>query len=324
LLPHGPDPASYLLRSWTEGLLKLLVQPEDGALPLVNAVRRARKSVDLMVFRFDRADLRRALADAVTRGVTVRTLIAHTNSEGSRRLRKLELDLLGAGVTVSRTADDLVRYHAKFIVIDRERAFILGFNYTSLDMLRSRSFGVEVRNRRIVQELLTLFDADATRQPYTPGLPDLLVSPLNARDGLAAFIRSARRQLLIYDPKLSDPRMIRLLLDRVRAGVDVRVLGHVAKAGASITSARLSGRRLHVRTMIADSRRAFVGSQSLKRLELDRRREVGLVIRDRKVVSQLETVFAEDWSRSAKAAASEPAAPDQVAIVSEVRELVGA
>jgi phosphatidylserine/phosphatidylglycerophosphate/cardiolipin synthase-like enzyme len=304
--------------------LKLLVQPEDGALPLVNAVRRARKSVDLMVFRFDRADLRRALADAVTRGVTVRTLIAHTNSEGSRRLRKLELDLLGAGVTVSRTADDLVRYHAKFIVIDRERAFILGFNYTSLDMLRSRSFGVEVRNRRIVQELLTLFEADATRQPYTPSLPDLLVSPLNARDRLAEFIRSARRQLLIYDPKLSDPRMIRLLLDRVRAGVDVRVLGHVAKAGASITSARLSGRRLHVRTLIADSRRAFVGSQSLKRLELDRRREVGLVIRDRKVVSQLETLFAEDWSRSSKAAASEPAAPDQVAIVSEVRDLVGA
>ena len=57
--------------------MKLLVQPEDGTTPLVTAVRRARKSVDVMVFRFDRADLRRALADAVTRGVTMRTLIAH-------------------------------------------------------------------------------------------------------------------------------------------------------------------------------------------------------------------------------------------------------
>jgi phosphatidylserine/phosphatidylglycerophosphate/cardiolipin synthase-like enzyme len=304
--------------------VKLLVQPEDGTTPLVTAVRHARKSVDVMVFRFDRADFRRALADAVTRGVTVRTLIAHTNSEGSRSLRKLELDLLGAGVTVSRTDDDLVRYHSKFVVIDRERAFILGFNYTSLDMLRSRSFGVEVRNRPVVQELLTLFEADASRQPYTPGVPDVLVSPLNARDRLAAFIRSSRRQLLIYDPNLSDPRMIALLLDRVRAGVDVRVLGHVAKAGVKIVSAPLAGRRLHVRAMIADGRRAFVGSQSLKRLELDKRREVGLIIRESKVVRQLEAVFAEDWARSSKAADIEPVAPDQPVIVPEVRELVEA
>jgi cardiolipin synthase len=304
--------------------VKLLVQPEDGTTPLVTAVRRARKSVDIMVFRFDRADLRRALADAVTRGVAVRTLIAHTNSEGSRNLRKLELDLLGAGVTVSRTDDDLIRYHAKFVVIDRQRAFILGFNYTSLDILRSRSFGVEVRNRHIVQELLTLFEADASRQPYTPGVPDLLVSPLNARDRLAAFIRSARHRLLIYDPKLSDRRMIALLLDRVRVGVDVRVLGHIAKAGAKIISAPLSGRRLHVRAMIADGRRAFVGSQSLKGLELDKRREVGLVFRESKVVRQLEAVFAEDWARSSKAADIESVAPDQPVIVPEVRELIEA
>src|SRR5215208_4862364 len=123
-----------------------------------------------MVFRFDRADLRAALADAVARGVAVRTLIAHTNSEGPRRLRKLESDLLAAGITVARTADDLVRYHAKFFVIDRFRAFILAFNFTALDINKSRSFGVEVRTRRIVQELLSPFEADAGRQPYKPGV----------------------------------------------------------------------------------------------------------------------------------------------------------
>ena len=188
--------------------MKLLVQPDDGAAPLIAAIQHARKSVDIMVFRFDRADIRRALIEAVQRGVAVRTLIAHANSEGSRRLRKLESDLLAAGITVARTADDLARYHAKFFVIDRSRAFILGFNFTALDISKSRSFGVEVRTRRIVQELLTLFEADAGRQPYSPAVADLLVSPLNARDRLAAFVRAARRQLLIYDSKLSDPLML--------------------------------------------------------------------------------------------------------------------
>jgi phosphatidylserine/phosphatidylglycerophosphate/cardiolipin synthase-like enzyme len=303
--------------------LKLIVQPDDGAAPLLTAIRCARTSVDIMVFRSDRADLRRALADAVARGVAVRTLIAHANSDGSRRLRKLESDLLADGITVARTADDLVRYHAKFFVIDRSRAFILGFNFTALDMNKSRSFGIEVRTRRIVQELLSLFEADAGRQPYKPGVADLIVSPLNARERLAAFIRAARRQLLIYDSKLSDPRMLALIRDRVRAGVDVRVIGRVAKAGTGITWARLAGRRLHLRAMIADGRRAFIGSQSLKGLELDKRREVGLIIRERGIVKQMESIFAEDWAQSCKAAHGKNGEADTPAIVREVRELAG-
>jgi cardiolipin synthase A/B len=303
--------------------VKLIVQPDDGVAPLLAAIRHARKSVDVMVFRFDRSDLRRALTDAVGRGVAVRTLIAHTNSEGSRRLRKLELELLSAGITVSRTADDLVRYHGKFFVIDRVRAFILAFNFTALDINKSRSFGVEVRTRRIVQELLTLFEADAARLPYKPTVADLLVSPLNARDRLAAFIRAARHQLLIYDPKLSDRRMLSLIRERVRAGVDVRVIGHVAKAGAAITSAQLNGRRLHTRAMVADGQRAFIGSQSLKGLELDKRREVGLIIRDRAIVSQLESVFAEDWGRSCKPANPKAGEGEKPPIVREVRQLQG-
>jgi cardiolipin synthase A/B len=303
--------------------VKLIVQPDDGVAPLLAAIRHARKSIDIMVFRFDRSDLRHALAEAVRRGVAVRTLIAHTNSEGPRSLRKLELDLLAAGITVSRTADDLVRYHAKFFIVDRVRAFILAFNFTALDINKSRSFAVEVRTRRIVQELLTLFDADAGRQPYKPGVADLLVSPLNARDRLAAFIRAARRQLFIYDPKLSDPKMLALIRERVRAGVDVRVIGRVAKPGATITSAPLDGRRLHARAMVADGKRAFIGSQSLKGLELDKRREVGLIIRDRAIVRQMESVFAEDWARSCKPANPKAGEGEKPPLVREVRQLQG-
>ena len=34
---------------------------------------------------------------------------------------------LKAGATLSRTADDMVRYHGKVVVIDQKRAFVLGF-----------------------------------------------------------------------------------------------------------------------------------------------------------------------------------------------------
>src|SRR5208283_3674035 len=90
--------------------------------------------------------------------------------------------------------------------------------------------------------------SDTKRQPYAPRCDKFLVSPLNAREQLAAFIKGAKQELLIYDSKISDRAMI------------------------------------------------FLGSQSLRELELDARREVGVILRDDKVVSALVRVFEEDWS----------------------------
>ncbi len=74
--------------------MKLIIQPDDGVTPLVKAVRRARKTIDIVIFRFDRPELEKALEAAVARGVVVRALIAHTNRGGEKSLRKLELRLL--------------------------------------------------------------------------------------------------------------------------------------------------------------------------------------------------------------------------------------
>jgi len=53
--------------------------------------------------------------------------------------------------------------------------------------------------------------------------------------------------------------------------------------------------RLHTRTIIRDGRQAFVGSQSLRQPELDLRREIGIVVRDSKVVNLLLATFEKDW-----------------------------
>src|SRR5215472_948956 len=78
----------------------LLLQPGDGVMPLVKGITTAQHTVEILIFRFDRREIERALANAVSRGVSVHALIAHTNRSGEQALRELELRLLGAGVTV--------------------------------------------------------------------------------------------------------------------------------------------------------------------------------------------------------------------------------
>ena len=125
---------------------------------------------------------------------------------------------------------------------------------------------------------------------------------MNARERLARFLKGARKELLIYDPKLTDPKMIRILRERAAKGVTVRIMGKLGKRGAGLIAEKLPGMRLHVRAIVRDGRHAFVGSQSLRKLELDGRREVGVIVRDRKVVSRMVAVFEDDWSRTDQAA----------------------
>jgi cardiolipin synthase len=292
--------------------MKLIVQPEAGLVPILTAIKQARKTIDVLIFRLDRAEIARALCAAITRGVAVRALTAHTNRGGEKRLRKLELQLLEGGVTVSRTADDLVRYHGKMMIVDARVLHVYSFNFTALDIAKSRSLGVVTKNRKLVQEAARLFEADFNRQRYTAGYERLVVSPENARERLARFLAGARKQLLIYDPKVSDDAMLRLLVSKAKAGVDVRVIGKV-EAKWNLKGAKLDT-RLHVRAIVRDGKRAFVGSQSLRKLELDKRREVGVIVDDMKVVRQLIGVFEEDWAltdagrKAAKKADKEEAA----------------
>ena len=56
--------------------------------------------------------------------------------------------------------------------------------------------------------------------------------------------------------------------------------------------------RLHTRTMVRDGLFVFLGSQSLRSLELDARREVGAIFRNAKAAAQLLRTFNEDWAKS--------------------------
>ena len=106
--------------------MKLIIQPENGAAPLIKEIDNAKKSIEIAIFRFDHVEIQRALERAVDRGVSVHALIANTNHGEEENLRKLEMDLLPMGVEVSRTADDLLRHHYKFMIVDRRVSVCLG------------------------------------------------------------------------------------------------------------------------------------------------------------------------------------------------------
>jgi phosphatidylserine/phosphatidylglycerophosphate/cardiolipin synthase-like enzyme len=274
--------------------VKVIVQPDDGPSSLLSALKNAKQSVELAIFRFDRSDIETALRAAVSKGIKVTALIADMNRGGEKNLRQLEMRFLQAGITVARSARDLIRYHDKLIIIDRRILFLLSFNFTHLDIDHSRGFGIVTKNATLVQEAVKLFEADCARRPYSASSDTFVVSPTNSRKVLRMFLERAKKQLLIYDPQISDKEMIGVLQSQAKAGVEIRVIGKI-RSRAGLPVRKLTKMRLHTRTIIRDGKQAFVGSQSLRPAELDSRREVGLIIREPKPVKKLLTTFESDW-----------------------------
>jgi phosphatidylserine/phosphatidylglycerophosphate/cardiolipin synthase-like enzyme len=300
--------------------VKLIVEPADGVAPLLAAIKSAKTSVEIAIFRFDRTDVETALKAAAERGVKVTVLIAFANRGGEQRLRRLESRCLAAGIIVARTNDDLARYHDKFLLIDRRVLYMLSFNFTHLDIDHSRGFGIVTTHAVWVREAARLFKADCTRTKYRPKTDTFVVSPENARSALVTFLKRAKTQLLIYDVKISDKDMLRVLNERAKAGVEIKVIGSVA-GRTDLDVQKLAGMRLHTRTIIRDRRQAFVGSQSLRADELDSRRELGLIVHDAKTVKTLIGTFEADWTskstKKAAAASKEPKAAGNTPAVSE-------
>jgi phosphatidylserine/phosphatidylglycerophosphate/cardiolipin synthase-like enzyme len=188
-----------------------------------------------------------------------------------------------------------VRYHGKIMIVDCRSLFVFGYNFTRDDILRSRSFGVWTKKRDLVEEALRLFQADFDRKPFKPTRAPLVVSPESSRERLESFIRGARRQLLIYG-SVTDNALIRLLKEKAKAGLDVRIIGKLEKGHDDLTAAKYPGKRLHVRAIVRDGRVAFVGSQGLRRLELEKRREIGVIVRAAGVVKRIAATFESDWA----------------------------
>ncbi len=275
--------------------MHVIIQPRDGIAPLLEGINQAKDSVEIVIYRLDRLEIEQALVSAAARGVRVHALITYTNKEDLRELKKLEKRLVERKVKVTRTAEDLVRYHSKVMIVDRRRLFLLTFNFSFLDIHHSRSFGIITEDKQLVAEAVRLFNADVAGKSHKAEAEYFVISPINSRKKLSAFIQGAEKQLLIYDSKLSDAQMLKHLEARAKAGVEIKVIGSMSKQVKGVELRPMPLIRLHTQAIIRDGKQVFFGSQSLRKVELDLRREVGLITDDKEAIQSFFLIFVLDW-----------------------------
>jgi cardiolipin synthase len=302
----------------------LLVQPDDDALPVIGLVSSATRSLAIKQFTLDEPRLLDAIIDAHRRGLSVRIMLNPHRSSGDRANDETFARLEKAGVGVQWTNPAFIVTHEKSAVVDGTRALVATFNFVSKYFTETRDYGIVTGDPVQVGQIAAGFDADWSRARFHPDdTTGLLWSTTNSRRLMARFIDEAHRSLRVQHPKFVDATVLDRLLDAQARGVHVRILCG-GKHGISDTdipdtfsSLRILHRagikvhrqkhlKLHAKLILADEKRALVGSMNIDRSAFDLRRELGIIVDDGPIVDRLGQVFEHDWSQSHKYEAPDP------------------
>lgn len=290
--------------------ISLIVQPGDSFFPIVRAIDRAERSINLTVFRMDDPIIQQALLEARQRGVRIRVLISSSARGWEEKNRKLLKDAKETGIATKEPAGDSkrARYHYKVMTVDDEEALVFTFNPTRENLHYTRDFGIQIYNPAIATEINRLFNADWNDLPFAPDQESpLLVSPFNSRQKMEMLLENAGESIQIADAKLTDPAIIRLLVKKARSGIPIRVLGdeeHGSELPSEIDFRAVPRYRLHAKCAIIDGVTAVIGSMNLRTESLDRRRELSITVDDADVLRGLAAVFESDWEHKAPASDS--------------------
>src|SRR6266516_488639 len=113
-----------------QGNDRLVLAPAARRDAVLQLLRSARQAITLSIFRCDDFGVLDEVAAAVQRNVSVKILITQRAHGWKNKLKELTLLLQSLGADVRPYANPMMKYHAKYIVVDDALALIASLNFT--------------------------------------------------------------------------------------------------------------------------------------------------------------------------------------------------
>lgn len=279
---------------------QLIIEPEMGREPLIQAIKQAKYSVNLVMYGFtDQTLLKTILAQ---KSKSLKIILERSpfrakdeNSQAINAFNQHEIDWQGS-------IPNYRLIHQKTLIIDDKQAIVMTFNFTHSTFKNTRNFALVLDNPAQVRELKAAFNADWNHKTVLGKSDEFIWSPDNSRAKLSNLILSSRHSLKIYAQQISDYKISGLLAKVARNGVTVQVLtsaqmpekqsAYFSQNGVIIRRSKLY---IHAKAMIIDNQTAVIGSTNMTRQSMDDNRELSVVTHDKNVIKELNDTFSKDW-----------------------------
>jgi cardiolipin synthase A/B len=294
----------------------LIVMPDDSARPILEAINGAKKSLRIKMFVFSDPALLAAVIAAHRRDVKVRVMLNPARRGGEPENEATRKKLEKAGIEVIDSNPAFAVTHEKSMVVDDQIAFVKSLNWETKNLTETRDYAVVTQHDDEVQEIIDCFEADWHRKKFNGGKHTRLIwCTQNGRDRIAVFIDRAKHRLFVQNERYQDSVIIERLVRAARRGVKIHVMvrpPHTLKKEKLVEGVggirilndvgvkvhKLKHLRLHAKMLLADGKRAIVGSINLTPGSFDSRRELAIEVNDKHVVKRLHHVARHDWKHS--------------------------
>ena len=298
--------------------VQVFVEPDMGDHPITDAIHNAKKSVWLEIYILSDTNVIHALEDAANAGIDVRVML-EPHPYGSSSPTRVMDELQATGVKVETSSPAFALTHEKGMIVDSTTAYIMTSNfsrsglggYSSSSNYNNREYDIIDSNATDVTAVMAIFQADWNRTTAQFNDPNLVVSPVNSRGAFISLINSAHSTLLIEAEEMNDSMIEQAISAAAQRGVHVEVIlpapsGSHDSNSSGIATIKQSGVQveedshlyMHAKIIVADGRKAFVGSENISTQSLDQNRELGIIVSDTNVLNTLQQTFQKDWGNS--------------------------
>ena len=296
----------------------LIVLPDDTAKSIIDPINAAKHALNIRMFLFTDPMLLDAVIAAKDRGVNVRVMLNPERRDGKSDNEKASKTLTAAGIKVRDSSPAFALTHQKSMVIDDTVGFIESLNWETRDLTETRDYAVITTDKVEVSEMVKCFDADWAQKAFHPHPESQLIwCPNDGRERIAAFIDGAKETLWLQNERYQDTVIIERLVRAVNRGVRVHIMARPAHTlkrnklveavgglrimhdvGAKVHT--LKSLKLHGKMLLADEKRAIIGSINLTPGSFDARRELAIETDAKHLVNRLVEVSHHDWENSHK------------------------
>lgn len=288
----------------------------DG--PLVDAIDKAKLSIDVAVYSISLNSVRYALINAHDRGVTVRVVMESENMDRS----DVEA-IIDAGITViGDNRPGLM--HDKFIVIDRSEVWLGSMNFTDSGAYDDNNNMMRIRSTKIAENYLVEFNEMFVDDKFGEDVVEATPNPDVTLDGtqvetyfspddgvltaLYNLLADAQESIYFLAFSFTSNELGEIIREQAEAGLDIKgVMDEeqiASNTGTEFDPFRQAGLdvlidgnegQMHHKVFIVDEKIVVLGSYNFSRAAEERNDENVLIIYNEKIaeffVQEFERVY---------------------------------
>lgn len=297
----------------------------NGHVDFIKLVDAAKTEIKLAMFRITNKPVADSLIAAKNRNVKVQ-IIVDRNASAPANSQAIKKQLEDAGVEIKFSTTGFSITHEKAMSIDGEKLLISSINLTNAVAV-TRGFAVVSVDKAAIADFNSVFDADWSNADsggnVTPSFKGdkIFFSPIGSEDRLVNFIGQAQKSVTLYVENFTDKRVAEALIDASNRSVQVQVLVPLCTESREnptinhpivkdiLSRSKVQAKMMpqektldtpyiHTKAIVIDGEKFYLGSMNFSYNSLTKAREVGIILENHSVSSEIKNTFDKDWSHA--------------------------